>query len=317
MYHEKFGQLVTSLRNLKARTPDFQIQNLRRLASIMERSSKSAEIKPAYRKFFSMAANTLTGLADGIASGDATEQDIQGAIQEIDGWADTVQEMEKAPPSDRKNSLPVDFLEMMEKETDLTLKKYEAYKQLVPDMPTARIIGKLLPVVAVTEHFMIPQKLRELHLAQDNIFGYPVLQKQLVIGLKDSFIESELRNSMEEAAQMAIDRVKEQTGKKYVPLGKPMRRKGAVWFWMVNDLMLTKFNKATAGGAFRLNAWAFPFEPETFKPKDQKIREKLQPLWDPKKYQFEERKGRQLTPEEQRKVDLEFEARQADKRIFK
>lgn len=280
MYHEKFGQLVSSLKNLKARTPEVQIKELRRLAQAIARHG--ATLRPAYRRFFNMAENSLTSLADGFASGDATERDMQTAIDELDGWADAVEEMEKNPQG-IKEKLPLDFLGELQKESDAAIKKYQAYKQMVPEKPTARITQIRVPVVAITDPFMFREKIAELKLGTDHIFGYPVLTNQIVVGLKNSWLTEEYRNNLGEALQDVLDIIKAKTGKSFVQLGEPSRRDGATWVWLVNDLMLQKLNKASAGGHFKLKSWAFPFEAKKFSPTDPNIKRKLaEKIYDPK-----------------------------------
>lgn len=295
MYHEKFGQLVTSLQNLRARVPSVQIEQLMRLSKAIEAHGR--DVRPTYRKYFNMASNLLKSLSEGLASGDATEKDYVKAIDELDTYANAVEALENELSDGSKTRIQDDFLAMMGLETKRAMDKYAPFKQMVPETSKSRILVKRLPIVVITDPFLVPEKVKAMKLGTDFIFGYPVLEQQVVAGLKVDFVSEAYRNNYQAALQEVLDGVRERTGKEFVQIGEGMRRGNVTWFWLINQVTLAKLNKAAAGSHFKLKDWAFPFEPKAFEPHDQRIREKLKPLWEHDKNKFPERVGRTPRPE--------------------
>jgi hypothetical protein len=270
-----FDKLLSALKRIKVRVPVIQIKQLKRLGEIF--AEKEATAQREYKKFYRKASRYCSSYSDGIQSGDVTQKDFEELLRdvnyicaEIDVESDKAERRrtrdlpQRTAPSGSEGRPvdPDDYLSVLQEDSRLTINRYMKYKQMVPEILTTKFLPVKVPIVVITKPGLIREKLKALGLSDDNIFNYPILKKQLVVGMQSDWLIENYKRQIPAAVKDIVEILKERTGKKYVQQGNSTSRKQAVYVWLVTELDMQRLNRAAPGGHFTIMDWSFPFSPK-------------------------------------------------------
>jgi len=267
-HSDKLFQLLTGVKKLVGRPAKVQVQNLTRLATILDKlvSSTPAPFKAAFKK----AYNEVDSLRDGLESEDATETDLKKLIEAVRNLWDDTKKLEyskgKDLPKDIEDPDVKETLDTMhgldmKKQGQEMLRKYAPFKKLIaPKLGGKRFKAVRGPVIAITKNMIISDRLQKFRMSSGSFEGYPVLDNQVLVGVDMDWVNDEYKRQMQPAADYIIESLKEKTGKSYHMMGGAKKVGTVQWIWFASDMDLRKLNDATLGGHFILKSWTFPFQ---------------------------------------------------------
>ena len=115
-------------------------------------------------------------------------------------------------------------------------------------------------MIAITKNMLFSEKLQKLHMSSGSFEGYPVLDKQVLVGVDMDWVNHEYKRQIQPAVAYITEQLEEKTGKRYHMMGSARKVGFVQWVWLATDVDLKKLNEATMGGHFILKSWAFPFQ---------------------------------------------------------
>lgn len=267
-HSDKLFQLMNGVKKLVGRPVNFQIQSLTRLSTLLEKlvTDTPSPFKPLIKK----AYNSVDSLKDGLASDDAGEVELKQLVEEVRNLWDNCKTLEykkgkdlPTPETDPDVNETLQDLHSidMKKEGQDILRKYAVFKKvIVPKLLGKRFKAVNAPVIAITKNMLFAEKLQKLRMSTGSFEGYPVLDKQILVGVDMDWVNQDYKRQMQPAIDYIIEQLKEKTGKKYHMMGRARKVGFVQWAWLATDLDIQKLNQATAGGHFILKSWSFPFQ---------------------------------------------------------
>lgn len=259
VHSENFRKILaatTKVRGLSHKQQVDKLQNKIVPAIANQVEKTSGKIK----KLYETAHNCCASLAEGLKTHDAGPSDFKEVVAELAELADKAKVVETTPKTEKKVSLAVDSQEWINHQGDLAQKvllSYRKYEKLVPRSLTKKFMANRLPIVPLTSTFFNQDKLAQYKLLDNQIFGYPILKNQVVLGLNTNWYKPE---EIEESIKDVIGILRQQTGREFLQLGIPKFRKQVAWVWLADAPTIAKLNKAAVGGHFAVKGWSFPFE---------------------------------------------------------
>lgn len=264
---DKLYELLNSLKKMKGEPVAFQTTNLRRLGKILQALSNKT---PApFKVFYKKATNMVGSLADGYASDDATEKDLEALIEEVRNlWGScknfehNKKEPEPKEGEDKEHPTnPDKRTEELKKQGREALHKYEFYRNLIVGaLQGKRFKATRAPVIAITKNMLLSDKLQKMKMSTGSFEGYPVLDNQVVIGIDMDWINTEFKHQVKPAVEQITLQVEEKTGKRYHWLGGSRKVGTVLWVWLVSDGDIKRLNACSLGNHLIVKSWTFPFK---------------------------------------------------------
>jgi hypothetical protein len=261
MDSKNFQNLLDAASKTKGLPPLKQAEKFKSFAKILV--SHLPGVKGSMRKLYEHAHNLCDSMADGLKNGEATSADVAQSLKELASLQEKAKIIESAPVKEKAvgpDSNSQEWLDNQLQRSREVLQKYKPYESQIPRTLNKKFLATRSPVVAITHPILLREKLSSFKLLDNEIFGYPVLKSQVVLGLNSDWIVSDYKRNVDEAVNDILDILKSQTGKRYNVLGEPKARGLVYWVWLVTDQDMQKLNKSTGPGHFRLTGWSFPFE---------------------------------------------------------
>lgn len=273
---DKLKTVVAALRNLSSVPPAKQVSTIRiKFLPRLEFASTQADHK--VRPHFAKVHNLCSSLADGIADGVVKKREFLRVVADVELEAtrvlkvETTPQKEKASPDDLLSDSGVDKLKKTGDRAAVAMQKYAKYEHLVPKTMRNKFSVIRLPIVVLTDPWLVPEKLAAAKLSDDNIFGYPFIKDQLLLGMSSEWIRTEFRSSTPTAADFALQALHAHMAKanrnmgNLTIMGTPKIRGQVTWVWVCPDKTINTLQKAAVGGHFKLQSWDFPFEVDRLK----------------------------------------------------
>ena len=197
----------------------------------------------------SKVQNLMKSLSDGALTGDLTPAIFKEAIIDVDRWADDAATAEnekktKTTKTDQDDmSLMDKWKENQDSDAVAVMRKYAPLRSKIPSNTKKRFVLERAPVLVIPSGGANLQRLKQDRLLDDQIFFYPIIRHQIVLGLSREFIAE--FSSQEEAVQDVLETISDRTGgRKYQVLGPSTGFGQLQYFWIV-DLVTAK--RLTAG----------------------------------------------------------------------
>lgn len=231
------------------------------------------------RKNFATVHNLCASLADGIEEGEVSRKEFLRIVSDVEHETKKVERVEntpkreKASPDDLLSDSGVDKLKKPGDRAAVAMQKYAKFERLVPKTMRNKFTVIRLPIVVLTDPWLIPEKLAAARLSDDDIFGYPFIKDQLLLGMSSEWIRSEFKSSTPLATDHAIQSLYAHMAKanrnpgNLTVMGAPKARGQVTWVWICPDKTINLLHKAAIGGHFKLQNWDFPFEVDRLKGK--------------------------------------------------
>lgn len=261
MDSKNFQNLLDAASRTKGLPPLKQAEKFKIFAKIL--ASRLPEVKGGMKKLYEYAHNLCESMADGLKNGEATPADVSQALRELASLEEKAKIIESTPikvKSAGPDNNSEEWLDNQLQRSREVMQKYKPYESQIPRVLSKKFLATRAPIVAITSPILLREKLSRFKLLDNEIFGYPVLKNQVVLGLNSDWIVSDYKRNTEEAVNDILEIVKAQTGKRYNVLGEPKARGLVNWVWLVTDQDMQKLNNSTGPGHFKLTAWSFPFE---------------------------------------------------------
>lgn len=265
--HElNMAKLVKAATALKAEVPARQIARIKEkiLPAI---TSRAEQVKGPYRKLYETAHNSFSSMADGIRDGEVGTGEFREFLQELTNLQVKAKDLAaaEARPRKQERGADQDSLQILEQQAQRAagvIQKYKVYENKVPRTLAKKFLATQMPVIPLTKPGFMLDKLDRLKLLDDNLMGYPVLKRQVVLGLNSDWVTSDYKRNTAEAVEDIIQILKDQTGKRYYMVGAPKKRGLVFWAWLATEQTMRQLNSAAFGGHFIMQGWSFPFEPD-------------------------------------------------------
>lgn len=257
---DKLKGIVKAIKTLQTRTPEVQAREFKKLAQGVDRILTLIPSK--FKRTWIKVQNLLKSLADGAPTGDLTTGVFKDAVIEVDNWADEMDAIDaKGKPSAGNNSTqtPLErWAEEQDSNTERTLRKYAPYKAIIPENIKTKFVVERAPILVVPQGGANIEKLKADKLLEDQVFSYPIIKNQLVLGIDIKWSRANFDNE-EEAVQDVLDNIYERTNKKYTVLGV-YRVHGSVHYYWIVDAPTGRRLAAGFYNKLLIKQWSFPFD---------------------------------------------------------
>lgn len=257
---DKLKTIVKAIKGLQIHTPESQNREFKRLALGIDRIMTTAPSK--YKRVWTKVQNLMKSLSDGAATGDLTPAIFKEAIIDVDRWADEVQaedEKAKDPKGQPDDPTLLDkWKENQDKDAVAIMRKYAPLRGMISKSTNKRFVLERAPVLVIPTGGANLQRLEQDRLLDGQIFFYPIIRNQIVLGLSQKYI-SEF-SSQEDAVQEVLKSISERAGgREYQVLGPSTAFGQLQYFWIVDR---TTAKRLTAGfyNKLLIKKWSFPFE---------------------------------------------------------
>ncbi len=200
------------------------------------------------KKTLAIASNLCKSYQEGLQNGENCS------------FKDLYREIALLQPIVETDSVEASELHHYDENTVKALNKYKKFTSLVPNSSAKSVISLRMPLLVINKSGMHLDVLKKNGMADDNVFGYPVLKNQLVFGFNyEKFLEN-YKGDWETATTDLIDRLFEKTKRRFIALGKPSKYKQLFWVWLVEEKDIRALNNASFGNHLVVQKWAFPFD---------------------------------------------------------
>ena len=259
---DKLKTIVKAIKSLQIHTPESQAREFKRLAVNIDRIMTTSPSQ--HKRVWTKVQNLMKSLSDGASTGDLTPAIFKEAIIDVDRWADdaATAENEKKTKTTKTDPGDVSLMDKWKENQDsdavAVMRKYAPLRSKIPSNTKKRFVLERAPVLVIPSGGANLQRLKQDRLLDDQIFFYPIIRHQIVLGLSREFI-AEFR-SQEEAVQDVLETISDRTGgRKYQVLGPSTGFGQLQYFWIV-DLVTAK--RLTAGfyNKLLIKKWSFPFD---------------------------------------------------------
>lgn len=282
-------------------------------------AKKVTVAKGGEKKLWDQTHNLVVSYLEGVASGDVDPKDLRELANDLrnaekahyerlqkteanrkkaeeanrSGWTPEVKQYDKSG-----NKIPEYFDDgRTEKErskdptqmkfdpgegSEQVFHKYEHLKSKIIKNSSKAYLAVKMPLCVVAEGIPDMAKLKKSGLCTETLFGYPVIQNQLMIGFNilylKEFIENwdkyevERQHNLPRKADISIDweavekevagRLRERTGREFVIVGRPHKYGHLTWQWFADTRDLRRLAGTMGSGNFNPKDWTFPFESE-------------------------------------------------------
>jgi hypothetical protein len=220
-------------------------------------SAISGENKTAAKRFLDTVRNLVVSYKEGMETGDTAKSPLKSLSKDLEKEVAAYSPSTKA--KSKETSAETFDVHAYDAATVKALNNYAKYLKVLPATITKKFVSLRMPVLAVTKGGMHLDKLKDRGFSKDNIFGYPVLLNQLVVGFEYTNFQTTYKGNWAEATEDIIENIHEKTKRRFVALGKPIKFKSVFYVWLVEEKDLNAFNQMSFGGHLLVKQWAFPF----------------------------------------------------------
>lgn len=265
-------KVVTSIKNLANKSLDASSLRLsaqvkwldtRAIPFIDKKIAEvSGENKTASKRFLEKIKNLALSYKEGGEDGEAGNKPLVGFNKDVEAALDdfkvkpskkTTAKEEDDEDKDAKN------LHEYDAATVKALNQYAKFKLMLPSNISKLFVSLRMPLLVVTKGGMHLDKLKSQGFSKDNIFGYPVLLNQLVIGFNHTKFSETYKGDWDEAAEDIIEKIYIKTKRRFIMLSKPVKYKNVFYIWLAEEKDVSALNKASFGSHFIITKWSFPF----------------------------------------------------------
>ncbi len=215
----------------------------------------SGENKTSTKKFLDVIRNLVLSYKEGIENGDVSGRPLVALSKDI------IKEVASFTPIIKRVKEEAEAFDV-KKYDDATVKalnSYAKFSKLLPSTLTKKFVSLRMPVLVVTKGGMHLDKLKDRGFSKDNVFGYPVLLNQLVIGFEYTNFQNVYKGNWDEATEDIIENIQEKTKRRFIALGKPIKYKSVFYVWLVEEKDINMLNQSSFGNHFLVKQWSFPF----------------------------------------------------------
>lgn len=128
----------------------------------------------------------------------------------------------------------------------LVLSKYKPYAKQIrfeDEHETGMSFMPTIPILCISKPALYTEVAEELGITIDNMSGYPVFPKQLMVGLMASHKESLVLAKDEKTAKYVVETTSRYLQGKYEILGEPIWIKNMVCFWLIEKSVISKIRR--------------------------------------------------------------------------
>lgn len=280
MYDEKtFDTLVTRVGELRKSSHTKAVAFLGVNAATFL-NKKVSESRSDEKRLFVQARNLVLSYRDGLKSGDLEVEDIKDLMSDLRSAETAYNERkfavkEKAGERQSEERSPEEsqYIGPAKKTYDSghgaeeIFGKYEHFKTKIPSDTNKHFVVILMPILVICRGIPDIIKLRKSGECTDLLFGYPILNEQILFGMNFKWLGENYAKKggaidYDAVAEMFASELKHRDGKRYIRIAPPHKYGKLMWMWMANERALGRLNGATGAGTFSVSNWTLPFESE-------------------------------------------------------
>lgn len=163
-------------------------------------------------------------------------------------------------------------------------RKYAKFKREMPvSLGKKPYLAVRMPILVIPTGIPDMLKLQRTGLCDDFLFGYPILQKQVIVGINQSWVmehfgetkkkdkslldpakttQRDMKLDFESAVGQIIREIKQRTGRSYIQMGEThgFNSNDIHWAWIASDMDLRRLQGTAGPGTFSIKDWTLPFE---------------------------------------------------------
>jgi hypothetical protein len=267
---DKFIEATTQLRG-KPQARQGSIIESKFLPPLQKRYEETdGEVRKAYK----VAYNTFASLRDGLKIGEVDRTHFTETIKDLEKLklkivaAEEAAAKKKPKPTAEEVAVNDSLSDsgegrngILEQKGYEVLKKYKKYEAMVPKRLSdkKRFMAIKIPVAPTTDPILLQSRLAKYKLSDDNLFGYPFIKDQVLIGINSDWVVKDFKRNVNAAVEEMLESLYEQTGTRYVQLGHAKLYGQVYYAWVATERTMRYLNQASSGGHFRIIGWDLPF----------------------------------------------------------